>query len=70
MEERRARGRPPVDPNGSNPVQVRVGNQEYDDALTIAEQHDMSVPELMRIGLTRLLRDVKSGSAELRRGRI
>jgi hypothetical protein len=69
-EERNGPGRPPVDRNGSNEVRVKVPNSEYDEACTLADEHEMSVPEVLRIGLSRLLASVRAGEIVLRRGRI
>lgn len=52
------RGRPPIDPSGaSTRVQVTIGPRQYDAAWRRARDEDVSVSELLRRGLRRVLAD-------------
>lgn len=71
MSDERRRGRPPIDADGEpTPVHVKVSARDYDEAYREATKRDMSVPDLCRLGLRRLLDDLKRGPVEIRRGRI
>jgi hypothetical protein len=70
VSEERQIGRPPVDPNGSSPVHVKVPNVEFDEADDVAKRAGITVPQLMRISLKRLLKDIRDGSVVIRRGGV
>jgi hypothetical protein len=56
------RGRPPLDPDEAPArVHVTVPSRDYDLALKRAEQEGVSIPELVRRGLTRVLAEPPKG---------
>lgn len=55
------RGRPPLCP-GDTPakVQVYVPSRDYDRVLRIAKRDDVSVPEVIRRGIAKVISDTSS----------
>jgi len=53
------RGRPPVDPTDrlSASLQIRLPPQQFDRLYTLARRHELSMAEVTRRALRRVLRD-------------
>lgn len=59
----RKRGRPALSPNDrSIDVHLKLPSRMYDQTYAIAAQLRMTVPKVIRIAISRLLRDERNGS--------
>ena len=50
-------GRPPLNPHGSTPVNLRLPSHTYDELFQLARREHTSVPEIIRRALARDRRD-------------
>lgn len=59
--ERKKRGRPPLGSTPSADVHFRMASEDYDQAFAIASRHRLSVNDIIRRAIKKLIHDERGG---------